>query len=109
MPKGTHTIDQALYLFGRPASVTAFLRSNRGVDSEVDDTYTVMLQYEGEQKNLLVTIKTAIVSHMKDQMRFFVRGTAGTYLKVKLPVPHFPLPGPLISLSIRPPPALFKI
>ncbi|KAK4116850.1 NAD(P)-binding protein [Canariomyces notabilis] len=78
---GTHTIDQALHLFGRPASVTAFLRSNRGVDSEVDDTFTVILQYSGEQKNLLVTIKTAIVTHMKDQLRFFVRGSRGTYLK----------------------------
>ncbi|KAK4451402.1 hypothetical protein QBC34DRAFT_400902 [Podospora aff. communis PSN243] len=78
---GTHTIDQALTMFGRPASVTAFLRSNRGVDSEIDDTYTIILQYAGEQKNLLVTIKTAIVTHMKDQLRFFARGTKGTYLK----------------------------
>ncbi|KAK0656899.1 oxidoreductase [Cercophora newfieldiana] len=78
---GTHTIDQALTLFGRPASVTGFLRSNRGVDSEIDDTYTIILQYDGEQKNLLVTIKTAIVTHMKDQLRFFARGTKGTYLK----------------------------
>ncbi|KAK0702157.1 hypothetical protein B0H67DRAFT_650222 [Lasiosphaeris hirsuta] len=76
---GTHTIDQALYLFGRPASVTAFLRSNRGAESDIDDTFTIILQYA--EKNLLVTIKTAIVTHMKDQLRFFVRGTGGTYLK----------------------------
>ncbi|KAL2255655.1 hypothetical protein VTK26DRAFT_2938 [Humicola hyalothermophila] len=78
---GTHTIDQALYLFGRPASVTGFLRANRGDDSEIDDTFTIILQYSGDKKNLLVTIKTAIVTHMKDQLRFFVRGTRGTYLK----------------------------
>ncbi|KAK4156187.1 hypothetical protein C8A00DRAFT_12882 [Chaetomidium leptoderma] len=78
---GTHTLDQALYLFGRPASVTGFLRSNRGVDSDVDDTFTIMLQYSGKQKNLLVTVKTAIVTHMKDQLRFLVRGNQGTYLK----------------------------
>ncbi|SPQ18383.1 e7dee994-338e-460b-b76b-391a4ad60ef8 [Thermothielavioides terrestris] len=78
---GTHTLDQALYLFGRPASVTAFLRSNRGVDSEIDDTFTIILQYSGKQKNLLVTVKTAIVTHMKDQLKYFVRGTQGTYLK----------------------------
>ncbi|KAJ5832464.1 hypothetical protein N7474_000775 [Penicillium riverlandense] len=78
---GTHTIDQALHLFGPPASVTGFLRSNRGVDSDIDDTYTIILQYSGDKKNLVVTIKTAIVSHMKDQLRFFVRGTEGTYLK----------------------------
>ncbi|KAK3393525.1 hypothetical protein B0H63DRAFT_458412 [Podospora didyma] len=78
---GTHTVDQALHLFGQPASVTAFLRSNRGVESDVDDTFTIILQYSGKQKNLLVTIKTAIVTHMKDQLKFFVRGTGGTYLK----------------------------
>ncbi|KAL2021629.1 hypothetical protein VTK56DRAFT_6982 [Thermocarpiscus australiensis] len=78
---GTHTIDQALYLFGRPTSVTGFLRSNRGVESDVDDTFTIILQYSGKQRNLLVTVKTAIVTHMKDQLRFFVRGTRGTYLK----------------------------
>ncbi|KAL2166012.1 hypothetical protein VTG60DRAFT_3447 [Thermothelomyces hinnuleus] len=78
---GTHTLDQALYLFGRPSSVTGFFRSNRGIDSEVDDTHTIILQYSGEQKNLLVTVKTAIVTNMKDQLRFFVRGNKGTYLK----------------------------
>ncbi|KAJ7214458.1 hypothetical protein GGX14DRAFT_443956 [Mycena pura] len=78
---GSHTVDQALVLFGRPGSVTGFLRSNRGVDSDVDDTFTIVLQYGGEQKNLTVTVKTAIVTHMKDNLRFFVRGTEGTYLK----------------------------
>lgn len=42
--------------------MTAFLRSNRGVDSDVHDTFTIILQYSGEQKNLVVTIKTAIVT-----------------------------------------------
>jgi len=90
MRKGTHTIDQALTLFGQPASVTGFFRSNRGAESDIDDTYTIILQYSGEQKNLLVTIKTAIVTHMKDQLRFFVRGTKGTYLKALSPVPRMP-------------------
>lgn len=79
---GTHTIDQALHLFGPPASVTGFFRSNRGVDSDIDDTFTIILQYAGDQRNLLVTIKTAVVTHMKDQLRFFARGTKGSYLKV---------------------------
>jgi hypothetical protein len=65
--------------------VTGFLRSNRGIDSEVDDTFTIILQYAGAQKNLLVTIKTGIVSHMKDQLKYLVRGTGGTYLKVSDP------------------------
>ena len=69
-------------MFGTPASVTGFFRSNRGVDSDVEDTHTIILQYSGKQKNLLVTVKTAVVTHMQDQLRFFVRGTKGTFLKV---------------------------
>lgn len=76
---GSHTLDQALSLFGTPASVTGFLRSNRGIESEIDDTFTIILQYKG---NLTVTVKTAVVTNMKDQLKFWVRGTKGTYLKV---------------------------
>ncbi|KAJ0361131.1 hypothetical protein COL26b_013816 [Colletotrichum chrysophilum] len=78
---GTHTIDQALLLFGPPKSVTGFLRSNRGIDSDIDDTFTIILQYGGERRDLLVTIKTGIITHMQDQLKYFVRGTKGTYLK----------------------------
>lgn len=78
---GTHTIDQALRLFGRPASVTGFLRSNRGVDSDIDDTFTIIMQYSGERRNLVVTVKTAIVTPLRDQLKFFIRGTGGSYVK----------------------------
>jgi predicted dehydrogenase len=79
---GSHTFDQALLLFGRPASVTGFLRVLRGVESETEDTFTALLQYEGEQKDLLVTVKTNIVSPMKDQLKYVARGTKGSYVKV---------------------------
>ena len=79
---GSHTIDQALVLFGRPHSVTAFLRSNRGVESNVDDTFTVILQYTSAQSNLLVTIKTGVITPLKDQFKYFVRGSKGSYVKV---------------------------
>ena len=82
--RGSHTLDQALKLFGTPASVTGFLRAARGAESEIDDTFTVILQYSGAKKNLIVTVKTSIVTHMKDQLKFWVRGTEGTYLKVGL-------------------------
>jgi len=78
---GTHTIDQALVLFGKPTSVTAFLRSLRGVESEVDDSFTIILQYGGAQKDLLVTIKTTVISPMQNQLRAFVRGTGGSFIK----------------------------
>lgn len=82
---GSHSIDQAIVLFGRPISVTGFLRSVRGIESEIDDTFTIVLQYSGEQKNLLVTIKTAIVSPMVDQLKAFIRGTDGSFIKVSTP------------------------
>lgn len=79
---GSHTIDQALQLFGKPKSVTAFYRSLRGVESKTDDTFTIILQYGGEQKNLMVTIKTTVVSPMQYPLKWLVRGYKGSYVKV---------------------------
>ncbi|EPE02673.1 oxidoreductase domain-containing protein [Ophiostoma piceae UAMH 11346] len=85
---GSHTLDQALTLFGKPAFVTAFMRSYRDdgtfVDADVHDSYTLVLEYDGAQKGQLVTVKTNIASVMKDQLRFWVRGKTGTFLKFGL-------------------------
>lgn len=78
--KGSHTLDQALVLFGRPKCVTAFLRVLRGIDSEVDDTFTVILQYESA---LLVTVKTTIISCLQQGFKYLIRGTGGSYIKVR--------------------------
>jgi predicted dehydrogenase len=78
---GSHTIDQALTLFGTPSKVTGFYRALRGVDSPIDDAFTIILQYGGEQKNLLVTVKTSVVTLMKDPLKYFVRGYDGTFVK----------------------------
>lgn len=78
---GTHSLDQAYTLFGRPASVTAFYRVQRGIESEVEDSFTVILQYSGAQKNLLVTVKTCVISPMDRQLKFWIRGTKGSYIK----------------------------
>ncbi|KAF2035991.1 NAD(P)-binding protein [Setomelanomma holmii] len=78
---GTHSLDQAYVLFGRPASVTAFFRAQRGIASEVEDSFTIILQYDGPQKGLLVTVKTCVVSPMAQQLKFWIRGTKGSYIK----------------------------
>jgi predicted dehydrogenase len=78
---GTHSLDQAYVLFGRPASVTAFFRVQRGIESEVEDSFTIILQYDGAQKGLLVTVKTCVVSPMAQQLKFWIRGTKGSYIK----------------------------
>jgi predicted dehydrogenase len=71
---GSHTIDQALVLFGRPATITGFYRSLRGIESEVDDAFTVILQYGREKINLVGTVKTSVVCVMQYPMKFFVGG-----------------------------------
>ncbi|PVH85964.1 oxidoreductase [Cadophora sp. DSE1049] len=73
---GSHTLDQALVLFGRPKSVTAILKVLRGVESEVDDTFTVILQYDSP---LLVTVKTTIISCLPQPLKYIIRGTEGSY------------------------------
>lgn len=78
---GTHSLDQAYVLFGRPASVTAFFRVQRGIESEVEDSFTIILQYDGAQKGLLVTVKTCVLSPMSQQLKFWIRGSKGSYIK----------------------------
>lgn len=78
---GSHTIDQALVLFGPPKSITAFYRSLRGVESPIDDSFTIILQYDGDQRNLLVTVKTSVVSSMQYPLKFFIRGYSGSFVK----------------------------
>lgn len=53
----------------------------RGIESEVEDTFTIVLQYSGAQKHLLVTVKTSVVSPMEKQLKFWIRGTKGSYIK----------------------------
>jgi predicted dehydrogenase len=81
---GSHMVDQALVLFGPPTSVTGFTRVNRGVDSEIEDSYTIILQYGNStqvHKNLVVTVKTSIVSPLKDQLKYILRGMDGSFVK----------------------------
>lgn len=79
---GTHSLDQALVLFGRPKSVTGFFRVQRDAESEVEDSFTIILQYDGAQKDLLVTVKTSVVTPMAQQLKQLVRGTKGSFVKV---------------------------
>jgi predicted dehydrogenase len=78
---GSHSIDQALVLFGLPVSVTGFFHAQRAIDSEVEDSFTIILQYTGSQKDLLVTVKTSVTTPMAQQLKLLVRGTAGSFMK----------------------------
>jgi predicted dehydrogenase len=88
---GTHSLDQALVLFGRPKSVTGFFRVQRDAESEVEDSFTIILQYDGAQKDLLVTVKTAVTTPMAQQLKQVVRGTKGSFIKVSIPICFVPV------------------
>lgn len=74
----SHTLDQVLHLFGPPRSITAFTRVLRGVESEIEDTHTIILQFKSP---LLVTVKTNCMSVMHKQLKYFVRGSKGSFVK----------------------------
>lgn len=80
---GTHLIDQAYHLFGMPKRVTAFVgRQRRSVQNGAADSHTVLLHYDGP---MLVTVKAGVVSPEVEQLRFWVRGTKGSFKKVHSP------------------------
>lgn len=91
---GSHSVDQALVLFGRPDRITGHLRCLRGVESENDDTFLVVLQYDKQpgtstgdastakgSGGLWVEVKTSCVAPMRYPLKNFVRGYEGSFIK----------------------------
>ncbi|KJA30068.1 hypothetical protein HYPSUDRAFT_126238 [Hypholoma sublateritium FD-334 SS-4] len=87
---GAHLIDQALFLFGRPTRITAFIQNMRGVgDPTVDDSFTIIFHYDSGARTrypLTVTLRAHCLSVRAPQVRYIVRGTRGTYTKFGLDV-----------------------
>lgn len=78
---GTHLIDQVYTLFGLPSRVTGFVgNQRRSVHGGAPDSHTVLLQYP----HLLVTVKAGVVSPEEEQLRYWVRGTKGSFKKFYL-------------------------
>lgn len=72
---GSHLIDQALVLFGKPESITADVRRERDF-GEADDTFDIWMRYP--------RLKVALTAGMlvrERTPRFTVRGTHGTFVK----------------------------
>ncbi|KAK6346822.1 hypothetical protein TWF696_006930 [Orbilia brochopaga] len=79
---GSHSIDQALLLVGAtPTSVTGFYRTLRDDDSDVDDTFIIILQFGGELQKLLVTVRTSPVTPMEHPLKYLIRGYDGSFIK----------------------------
>ena len=80
---GTHLIDQVVVHFGLPKRIMGLVSTQRENNPNgLEDSCTVLLHYGG----LLVTVKAAVVSPEVNQLRYWVRGTKGSYKKVRQPV-----------------------
>ena len=72
---GSHLIDQALYLFGLPKSVTADIRMQRP-HARIDDCFDLRLDF-GFTKAILCS--SMLVREMGP--RYMIHGTLGSYIK----------------------------
>lgn len=86
---GTHLMDQVLVLFGMPKRVTACIVTQReGNDNGFEDSATILLHYDqnplGGKAPLLVTVKFSVVSPEVEQLRYWIRGTKGSFKKFHL-------------------------
>lgn len=72
---GSHLIDQALHLFGRPQTVMADVRMQRR-DSVVDDYFHVVLGYE--ELRVILHAGSLVRAH---SLRFEVHGDRGSFVK----------------------------
>ena len=84
---GTHLIDQVYHSFGMPKRVTGFIgKQRRNSDGSEPlgphDSCTVLLHYD----RMLATIKAGVVSPHVRQLRYWVRGTKGSFHKFHLDV-----------------------
>ena len=76
---GTHLLDQAYILFGMPKSVMAVFKNDRADGHAEPDGMTLLLKYEDGKP--LVTVKASVMIVETSQLRFWIRGTKGSYEK----------------------------
>ncbi|KAJ9125727.1 hypothetical protein QFC24_002511 [Naganishia onofrii] len=85
---GSHIIDQALVLFGKPESVTGFsfsLRSGEGLD----DSFILHMHYPTSTPAstpypLMVTLQASMIRAQDPQPRFNITGDKGSFIKFGL-------------------------
>ena len=73
---GTHIVDQALFLFGLPESVSAEVRRERNGEG-ANDSFTIRLHYFTE---VSITLSANLLSTLA-RPRFHLRGNKGNYWK----------------------------
>lgn len=81
---GAHLIDQVYHSFGMPETVTGFVgNQRRSVKGGSPDSCTMLLSYK---EGMLVTAKAGVVSPEEEQLRFWIRGSKGSFRKNHLDV-----------------------
>lgn len=78
---GTHLVDQIVLAFGLPESVSAEFKVERQDGASEPDAVEVKLRYPG---GLTASAKANVMSIDTEQLRFWVRGTQGTWKKCHL-------------------------
>lgn len=76
---GTHLMDQVVTLYGFPKRITGFVGTQRENNTTgFEDSCTILLHYD----DMLATVKAAVVSPEKEQLRYWIRGSKGSFKKV---------------------------
>ena len=81
---GTHLLDQAFVLFGKPKTVTGIFANQRNDGEAEPDSITVILGYG--PGGPLVTAKAGVLAIETEQLRYWVRGSHGSFRKLNLDV-----------------------
>lgn len=81
---GTHLLDQVYVLFGKPHTVTGIFTNQRDDGAAEPDSITVILGYG--PGGPLVTAKAGVLAVETEQLRYWVRGSQGSFRKLNLDV-----------------------
>ncbi|PBP22712.1 oxidoreductase family protein [Diplocarpon rosae] len=81
---GTHLIDQAYVLFGMPKSITAIFANQRNDGEAEPDSFSILLRYGADGP--LVTAKAGVMCVETEQLRYWIRGTKGSFKKYHLDI-----------------------
>jgi predicted dehydrogenase len=76
---GTHLVDQALVLFGKPLGVSAEVDRERDGEGS-NDAFTIRLRYAGHHSGFRVTLGANMLSSIPG-FRYSLRGTKGSFRK----------------------------
>lgn len=84
---GTHLMDQVVSIYGLPQKITGFVGTQReGNTTGLEDSFTAILHFDdsSNRTKMMATCRASVVSPEKNQLRYWVRGTKGSFKKCNL-------------------------